>query len=593
VYRLCLLLLLFATCCNAQPGGAADNGLYGVFGKYKNARTLEDSVSAAFAISDQYMDMDRYDEAQHWLNTIYEIYTIKAPTLFNYFLISRQAEVYYYNSLFQLGLQSSLRGLRIAKQLNDALLLADANNLTGLFYLEQQKPATASRYFLQGIRYVKLPPYPDKYLPLTQPHHVWGNLAESYEKQAMPDSALYCYRQSLKFARQINKPRGIAVALHGIGAALLTLKKTDSARQYLEGSLAASNSSKDFDVELVNYSSLAQTSLAGGDKATALGYLQKGRALIVSKPDVNSLFRIQFYDAAEHMYRQMDEQDELRELLEDYVRFEQRRAAKNTYQVGQILRSSINNETRVLQLQVAETNAKKDMATLRLYLAIAIIVMLGAAFLLYRFSVMQKLRFSKMRNDISKDLHDEIGATLSGVSLFSQIANERLSPQTDGEVKLYLNRIADNSKEMVEKMSDIVWAINPDHDAFDKLMEKLRTYASTLCAGKGIDLQFDAADAESYTIKDLQHRRNCYLILKEAINNAIKYAGATRLLVKAKRTGSDMSITVQDNGKGFDPGKNYDGNGMKNMHDRAKEMGAGLLVQSDAGEGTEITLRLG
>ena len=86
-----------------------------------------------------------------------------------------------------------------------------------------------------------------------------------------------------------------------------------------------------------------------------------------------------------------------------------------------------------------------------------------------------------VRIGISRDIHDEVGATLSGVALFSEIAKEKMELQQKDEVHMYLNYISDNSKEMVEKMSDIVWAINPDNDSFERIFSKLRfthlTYA--------------------------------------------------------------------------------------------------------------------
>ena len=117
-------MILLCTCCiNPIAQTTAIDSAKNIF----NKSIKEDAyIRTAFFIADEYMNVEQYDSAQIWLNKIYEILPAKKALLFNYFLITRQAEVYYYNDLQQLGLQESYRGLQMAQDLNDSLLLADS-----------------------------------------------------------------------------------------------------------------------------------------------------------------------------------------------------------------------------------------------------------------------------------------------------------------------------------------------------------------------------------------------------------------------------------------------------------------------------------
>lgn len=203
----------------------------------------------------------------------------------------------------------------------------------------------------------------------------------------------------------------------------------------------------------------------------------------------------------------------------------------------------------------------------------------------------KKNEAEKIRLHISRDIHDEVGATLSGVVLFSEIARQKIDKQNNRDAEEYLEHIYSNSKDMLEKMSDIVWAINPKNDSFEKIVFKLKSYAMNLCAGKGIELHF-TIDKDLYQLSiSMQNRRNIYLLLKEALNNAVKYSGAKNIYFLLKLDNEDISIEVRDDGKGFEFSNLSDGNGISNMQNRALELGSELQIDSAVGKGTRISLQ--
>ncbi len=196
-----------------------------------------------------------------------------------------------------------------------------------------------------------------------------------------------------------------------------------------------------------------------------------------------------------------------------------------------------------------------------------------------------------IRLRISRDIHDEVGATLSGVALFSEIAKQKMKEHKEKETGEYLQYISDNSKEMVEKMSDIIWTINPKNDSFERIIFKLQSYAMNLCEGKGIQLHFDIDEVLRTYSPAMQTRKNIYLLMKEAINNAVKYSGAKNIFLSLKKEKEILRAAVSDDGIGFVRDEIVAGNGISNMEARARELDALFKINSQPGKGTIVQLQ--
>lgn len=224
---------------------------------------------------------------------------------------------------------------------------------------------------------------------------------------------------------------------------------------------------------------------------------------------------------------------------------------------------------------------------------IAIIVLL--LFALYKFRMRQEARIQMLRNRISRDLHDEIGSTLSSISLFGTVAEKKLSHDTDGVTPL-LSKINESATSVMESMNDIVWAIDAEHDRIEHLVNRMRAYTSELSEATNWKVSYRVEQGLFPQVLDMVHKRNVYLIFKEAVNNAFKYAMGSQLWVTLQRDGDQLILAIRDNGKGFD----YDtvkrknslgGNGLKNMQVRGKELNGELVIHSSPDQGTEITFQ--
>jgi signal transduction histidine kinase len=192
---------------------------------------------------------------------------------------------------------------------------------------------------------------------------------------------------------------------------------------------------------------------------------------------------------------------------------------------------------------------------------------------------------------ISSELHDEVGATLSGIAMYSQLAKEQMKKGQATEIEKSLNVMQQSSAQMVDKLNDIVWLINPEKDSLEKLVTRLEEYATNMATIKNIQVKIRVPEKIADINLPVESRRNIYLFCKEAINNSVKYSNATVLELTVKEVNGKLEFSVSDNGKGFDAVMVRRGNGLENMQKRADEIGAKLLLQSKENEGASVSLQ--
>jgi signal transduction histidine kinase len=207
-----------------------------------------------------------------------------------------------------------------------------------------------------------------------------------------------------------------------------------------------------------------------------------------------------------------------------------------------------------------------------------------------KLEVEQQVKLYQQRMRISSDLHDEIGATLSGIALYSQLTKTQMQAHKSEEVEQSLERMQQSATEMVHKLSDIVWAVNPSKDSLEELWQKLDDYAREIASTKNIKVQNIVALSVQGIKLSMEDRRNIYLLLKESINNAVKYSDCCELKLSIANKNNQLIFTVSDNGKGFDQQHPQKGNGLLFMNHRAKELNAQLLMESALTIGTSIQL---
>ncbi|MBL7709438.1 MAG: hypothetical protein JNJ86_10220 [Chitinophagaceae bacterium] len=192
---------------------------------------------------------------------------------------------------------------------------------------------------------------------------------------------------------------------------------------------------------------------------------------------------------------------------------------------------------------------------------------------------------------VSRDLHDEIGSSLSGINMLTQLAlqNQDTSKETTAEL---LQKINTYTNEVIEKVSDMAWLLKPNQESLVILVKKLEAYSITAAVSRNIQLYFDVGPEVTAKELSIGQRKAVYLISKEAINNAIKYAACKNIYYKLGVQNNILRLLIKDDGKGFAVDEEQAGNGLGNMQARAKEIKAILHVHSASGKGTSIELEL-
>ncbi len=193
------------------------------------------------------------------------------------------------------------------------------------------------------------------------------------------------------------------------------------------------------------------------------------------------------------------------------------------------------------------------------------------------------------RERITRDLHDDVGSTLNSLAVMSELAR-RQSNDLPVSVVEALETIQNTARDTVQRISDIVWSVNPNIDTVGDLVARMRNFTFSLFSGTDTRVRFSVSDTLETLPITPDRRWQLYLLFKEAVNNVSKYAAASLLRVEFEENNGSMRLTIGDNGKGFDPEQTHPGNGLRTMQERAQALGGAVQLHSAAGEGTVVEI---
>jgi signal transduction histidine kinase/ligand-binding sensor domain-containing protein len=196
------------------------------------------------------------------------------------------------------------------------------------------------------------------------------------------------------------------------------------------------------------------------------------------------------------------------------------------------------------------------------------------------------VELEQVRKRIATDLHDDIGSSLTRICLLSEVAQRQgIERPADGPLPV----IAGLSRELVDSMSDIVWAINPEKDSLGDLTQRMRHFASDVCAARGIDCRFWLPNSERDLRVGANVRRELFLIFKEAVNNLVRHSGCSEAGIEFRVEAERLFLKVTDNGRGFDAQGKSNGHGLTSMRARTECLNGTVEIVSDREVGTAMT----
>lgn len=203
----------------------------------------------------------------------------------------------------------------------------------------------------------------------------------------------------------------------------------------------------------------------------------------------------------------------------------------------------------------------------------------------------KELSIIRERERITADLHDDVGATLSSLNIYGDLAHTIWfeNPEKSREM---VGKIAGQSRELMLRMSDIIWSMKPDANGANGILPRIKNFAQELLSVKGIVAQFNIDEATVSAITNPMVRKNIILIIKEGLNNVSKYSHAVNVHILIKKEDHDLHLEIKDDGKGFEKESVSMGNGLENMERRCRQMGGSFNLITLAGQGTTITCKV-
>lgn len=427
--------------------------------------------------------------------------------------------------------------------------------------------------------------------------YFWGNFiaAKGFLDAGKYDSVLYYARLNMPVGEKILR---YTYAYRIAGDCFLKLNRIDSARYYYK-LYSQWHLLKSWPMSTDTYLNMGTCELKSGNHETALKYYQLAESES-NKWDISSQQR-----AYKTLYEYFDGKGDYRiaisylkkyNSLQDSI--QSRRNEFKTGLISMVLESEkMEDQINVLKMkeQYQSLLTSKQVQEKRIVFASSILILCLFLLGFIRFRKYNQLKGKQSlmseRLRISHELHDEVGATLSGIAMYSHVATDQLKTGKNNEVQNSLAYMQKSAGEMVNKLSDIVWLLNPEQDTIMELFGRLGEYGKQMTRVRDMQIRIDLpADLASKHIP-LEARRNIYLFCKEAINNAVKYSNGRLLVLQVKSEGHQMVFSVTDDGNGFDVSIVGRGNGLVSMQKRAQDIGAEFHIDTKVNQGTRLELQ--
>ncbi|MCW5909811.1 MAG: tetratricopeptide repeat protein [Cyclobacteriaceae bacterium] len=569
--------------------GQVDSGLYYLAKTENLAKENPDNVRMQFnflrAAGLFYKDLGEYNKALPYAKASLEMWKKEDETRAGQFL--NIGNLYYLMGDFQNAADHHLQSLRLFEKLKNTRGQAYCLHSIGNDFFSLNQLTEAEKYYKRSLQIKEQ--LGDKRGVLT----TTISLGDVYKGLNAFEKAETLYQDGLTAARNLKLPREEARALHQSGLLYRRMKEIERARDSFGKSMAISKQMGDSVMfvktqsELINLDLVEQnqkktearmldglnTLIRTGDRRLeAVEYHRLSEYYTLNKDFEKALYYLKKHEALTDSVEGNAVLLQLKDLEEKY------NSEKKEQEIALLKKDH--------ELQTAELQRERANKIIVIIALISVIIIATLLINRYRISNRTKrmLEMERMRNDIARDLHDDIGSTLSSINIISQLALKNANGSTP-----HFQRIAQHSSRLMESMSDIVWSINPNNDSLERVVAKMKEFASEILDPLDIAYSFQGEETLHALTLNVSQRKNLFLIFKEALNNAAKYSGASSINIGFAFRENQLRVKVMDNGKGFDATLASSGNGLTNMKIRAESIRGRLLVTSTQ-QGTTIQL---
>jgi signal transduction histidine kinase len=529
-----------------------------------------------------------------------EYYLSKAQTLFHKLKDSgREAltllnlgNYYLDDHQYMKGVNSLMAAKKLAEGINDMETSGRIDYELGSAYADQGLYDEGKQYIRASVAMFKKL---NSFAFLSDAYSSYGYV---FLQEGNYDSALFYYRQEYEIDQRYRSFLPQGTCADNIGTVFYEMANESGTHPWIDSAY------KYFQIALNDYLSTDSKWNIKYEKINIGSVLRNLKQYPASAEYLLDAFH--YFDSVydvNYAYMSAEELSTLYKEMNDYKR------AYSFKEIGQKYKDTLDRRNRTdsiaqifaryetdkkeKEIQLLNTQAALNQSALsrqRIFilfslLSLALAIVLSIV-LINRSRIKQQLKEVNVRNQLAGDLHDEVGSSLSSILLLSKMASGKANENNTD--KGMLETIAGNTKEVIDKMSDIVWMMNPKYDEGESVREKLEQYISRMqtATSSSIHLNIDKKiDAIKFP---METRKTILLVCKEALNNALKYADAAVINIYLSTIDKNIYFIVSDNGKGFDIEIADNGNGLGIMALRAKNCNGNLTVQSSAGNGTEI-----
>ncbi len=452
------------------------------------------------------------------------------------------------------------------------------NHDKALEYIRQSNPIAQAVSFFRGIAYN---------------HRLAGRI---YRQKKEPEKALKEYQLAHTLYNRSGDKFNMSEVSNNIGNLYYDLGDFQKAMTEYKRSLGLAKEIGVKSLSAYNYSALGYTYYSLKQWKNASNYMDSTRILALEIK--HSILLRDAYEVLAEIEKEQHQYKNALAYREKYIDISDSLRSAENRSVIEEMEAKYQNDKKNAAIELLRKDqeikeasiARKEIIQTGTVVSLVAVIII-AVLLLNRYRLLNKtkrqIEIERMRNQIARDLHDDIGSTLSSINIISQLA---LKEEKQGNLSPHFQRIYDHSGRIMESMADIVWSIQPGNDSMEKVAAKMKEFCGEILEPVDIVYSFENVELLSGMTLNIESRKNLFLIFKEIINNAAKYSEATALKILFSKNHTGWTMDISDNGKGFDPQFARSGNGIINIKKRAEAMHATLKFFCGPGEGTRIVL---
>ncbi len=444
---------------------------------------------------------------------------------------------------FELALQISLQ-----HKSNNAI--ATSLQTVANWQIEMKQYAAAKENYLLLMR----PPYfkATSYRMI----YTYTGLGDVYLGLRKYDSALYYYKLSMYESKVKGEVYQQDLFYRKLGDSYMKLKNLPLAKVYYDSSIWWGTKNNKSASAILAYQALSEIAITENDFKTAYRYTQ------LKEHVKDSVLTIKNLELSNNLYT-------LNNLKQKDVA------------INQLTATNVANDKKI-----------KNGKTLT-NLLFGFVGIMGLVFMFVTNRMQLKRKLDKQlaitteRERIIADLHDDVGATLSSIHIYSELAGNIIETKKV-ESKELMNKISLQGKALSSRMSDIIWSLKPVEEGKYSIINRVKNYSQELLAGQGINTIFDIEEELDNSIENPRVRKNILLVIKEAMNNIAKYSKATTASISLRRVDQSVLLIIADDGIGYDQTVTTEGNGLQNMLQRSQQIKGACTISSAVGKGTTV-----